>query len=91
MANPSTLTPTSAVNGAASNGLPDPDAPRIEGSEAVSGRLLCVSNRLPITITKSDNGWKFAMSSGGLVSALSGLKKQMSFTWIGWPGWRHKD
>lgn len=26
------------------------------------------------------------MSSGGLVSALSGLKKEMKFTWIGWPG-----
>ena len=26
------------------------------------------------------------MSSGGLVSALSGTKKQMEFTWIGWPG-----
>ncbi|KAL2911543.1 Trehalose-6-P synthase/phosphatase complex synthase subunit [Polyrhizophydium stewartii] len=30
--------------------------------------------------------WKYEMSSGGLVSALSGLKKEMSFTWIGWPG-----
>ncbi|KAA1467596.1 alpha-trehalose-phosphate synthase TPS1 subunit [Dentipellis sp. KUC8613] len=26
------------------------------------------------------------MSSGGLVSALSGTKKSMKFTWIGWPG-----
>lgn len=26
------------------------------------------------------------MSSGGLVSALSGFKKSLSFTWIGWPG-----
>ena len=26
------------------------------------------------------------MSSGGLVSALSGVKKTMDFTWIGWPG-----
>ncbi|XP_006459234.1 alpha,alpha-trehalose-phosphate synthase TPS1 subunit [Agaricus bisporus var. bisporus H97] len=26
------------------------------------------------------------MSSGGLVSALSGFKKSHSFTWIGWPG-----
>ena len=26
------------------------------------------------------------MSSGGLVSALSGCKKCLSFTWIGWPG-----
>lgn len=30
--------------------------------------------------------YEYAMSSGGLVSALSGLKKLMSFTWIGWPG-----
>ncbi|EPQ52619.1 alpha,alpha-trehalose-phosphate synthase TPS1 subunit [Gloeophyllum trabeum ATCC 11539] len=26
------------------------------------------------------------MSSGGLVSALAGFKKSMTFTWIGWPG-----
>jgi trehalose-6-phosphate synthase len=26
------------------------------------------------------------MSSGGLVSALSGLKKETNFTWFGWPG-----
>ena len=26
------------------------------------------------------------MSSGGLVSALTGLKKDLRFTWIGWPG-----
>lgn len=52
-----------------------------------SGRLLVASNRLPITITKAAEGkWKFAMSSGGLVSALSGLKKEMTFQWIGWPG-----
>ncbi|KNC98814.1 alpha,alpha-trehalose-phosphate synthase [UDP-forming] 1 [Spizellomyces punctatus DAOM BR117] len=49
-------------------------------------RLIVVSNRLPVTITKKDEGWNFAMSSGGLVSALSGLKKEMKFTWIGWPG-----
>ncbi|KAJ1506003.1 Trehalose-6-P synthase/phosphatase complex synthase subunit [Coelomomyces lativittatus] len=49
--------------------------------------LIVVSNRLPVTITKTEEGgWKYTMSSGGLVSALSGLKKEMSFTWIGWPG-----
>jgi trehalose-6-phosphate synthase len=26
------------------------------------------------------------LSSGGLVSALSGLFKEMKFKWIGWPG-----
>ncbi|ORZ31987.1 glycosyltransferase family 20-domain-containing protein [Catenaria anguillulae PL171] len=51
-------------------------------------RLIVVSNRLPVTISKDpDSGeWQAKMSSGGLVSALSGLKKEMSFTWIGWPG-----
>jgi len=50
-------------------------------------RLLVVSNRLPVTISKDKDGkWTFKMSSGGLVSALSGLKKEMLFTWIGWPG-----
>jgi trehalose 6-phosphate synthase len=44
-------------------------------------RLLVVSNRLPVTVRKDESGhYEFEMSSGGLVSALSGLKKQMSFT-----------
>lgn len=52
-----------------------------------SGHLIVVSNRLPITISKDAQGeYHFKMSSGGLVSALSGCKKSMSFTWIGWPG-----
>ena len=51
-------------------------------------RLLVVSNRLPVTVNKdpTTNEYDFKMSSGGLVAALSGLKKMMSFTWIGWPG-----
>jgi hypothetical protein len=50
-------------------------------------RLIVVSNRLPVTIKRGEDGkWSFSMSSGGLVSALSGCKKQMDFTWIGWPG-----
>lgn len=50
-------------------------------------RLLVVSNRLPVTITKDETGhYQYKMSSGGLVSALSGLKRMMKFTWIGWPG-----
>ena len=58
---------------------------------APSSRLIVVSNRLPITIkhvhTDQEGGsWTYSMSSGGLVSALSGLKKEMAFTWIGWPG-----
>ncbi|KAI9461571.1 glycosyltransferase family 20 protein [Lactarius psammicola] len=59
---------------------PIPDPP-------IEQHLIVVSNRLPVTITKDAQGeYHFKMSSGGLVSALSGTKKSMSFTWIGWPG-----
>ena len=52
-----------------------------------SKHLIVVSNRLPVTISKDAHGdYHFKMSSGGLVSALSGCKKSLSFTWIGWPG-----
>lgn len=51
------------------------------------GRLLLVSNRLPITINRSEDGhYDFSMSSGGLVSGLSGLSKSTTFQWYGWPG-----
>ena len=51
------------------------------------GRLLLVSNRLPITIKRSDDGsYAFSMSSGGLVTGLSGLSKTTTFQWYGWPG-----
>nr|CAG8611972.1 2590_t:CDS:2 [Entrophospora candida] len=55
-------------------------------SKTVNPRLYVVSNRLPYTITKTDNDYEYKWSSGGLVSALSGLKKMKEFTWIGWPG-----
>ncbi|KAJ1031094.1 hypothetical protein NDA18_002313 [Ustilago nuda] len=59
-------------------------APQVEGAS-----LIVVSNRLPVTIKVDPSvpgGFTFSLSSGGLVSALSGCKKSMNFTWIGWPG-----
>jgi len=54
---------------------------------AGSGRLLLVSNRLPITIKRTDDGsYNFKLSSGGLVTGLSGLAKSTKFQWYGWPG-----
>jgi len=51
------------------------------------GRLLLVSNRLPITVNRSEDGhYDYSMSSGGLVSGLSGLSKATTFQWYGWPG-----
>ncbi|KAM5364888.1 hypothetical protein ACJZ2D_011295 [Fusarium nematophilum] len=58
-----------------------------ENGQAVPGRLLLLSNRLPITIKRSEDGsYTFSMSSGGLVTGLSGLSKTTSFQWYGWPG-----
>lgn len=55
--------------------------------ESTQGRLLLVSNRLPITVKRSEDGnYDFNMSSGGLVSGLSGLSKTTQFQWYGWPG-----
>ncbi|ODV97741.1 hypothetical protein PACTADRAFT_47599 [Pachysolen tannophilus NRRL Y-2460] len=51
----------------------------------MTGDVLVVSNRIPITIKKKESGdYGYAMSSGGLVTALQGLKQ--SFKWFGWPG-----
>ncbi|KAJ6441034.1 Alpha,alpha-trehalose-phosphate synthase [Purpureocillium lavendulum] len=56
-------------------------------AQAPPGRLLLLSNRLPITIKRDDDGsYTFSMSSGGLVTGLSGLSKTTSFQWYGWPG-----
>jgi len=50
-------------------------------------RLLLVSNRLPITMKKGDDGeYTYTKSSGGLVTGLSGLAKKKKFIWYGWPG-----
>ena len=61
--------------------------PSSPDSAAEDSRLLLISNRLPITIRRTeDGGFDVSMSSGGLVSGLSGLSKYTKFQWYGWPG-----
>jgi trehalose 6-phosphate synthase len=52
------------------------------------GRLIIVSNRLPVTIRRRCNGrYDFTASSGGLVTGLSGLANSgVEYLWYGWPG-----
>lgn len=50
------------------------------------GRLIVVSNRLPVTVTWENDSYQFKMSSGGLVAGLEGVKKKLDFIWIGWTG-----
>lgn len=54
--------------------------------------LLLISNRIPITIKRKGKGeYDFSMSSGGLVTGLSGLSKSTKFSWYGWPGMQVAD
>ncbi|KAE8154762.1 glycosyl transferase [Aspergillus avenaceus] len=53
--------------------------------------LIIVSNRLPLSVNKEGDSYKSSLSSGGLVTALSGLTKTTNFRWFGWPGIGVKD
>lgn len=53
-------------------------------------KLIVVSNRLPVSVKRVDGGYESSISSGGLVTALSGLKST-KFQWFGWPGIEVKD
>ncbi len=51
------------------------------------GRVIIVSNRLPIVVAKDKSGnWNVEPGSGGLVTALAPVLKNRGGLWIGWPG-----
>jgi len=50
------------------------------------GRLLIVSNRLPVTIHRRKGELQFEQSAGGLATGLSSFYRSMNALWIGWPG-----
>ena len=53
---------------------------------AAGARILVVSNRLPVTLKKTEQGWDTARSSGGLASAMNPLLGKTGGKWIGWAG-----
>ena len=52
----------------------------------MDGRLLIVSNRLPVTLAVRDGRATVSRSSGGLATGLRGPHEQSGGLWIGWPG-----
>ncbi|KAL3469298.1 glycosyl transferase [Aspergillus californicus] len=54
-------------------------------------RLIIVSNRLPLSLKKVDGGYESSLSSGGLVTALSGVSNSTNVHWFGWPGTNIED
>jgi trehalose 6-phosphate synthase/phosphatase len=49
-------------------------------------RLLIVSNRLPITVSRAGSALRVERSTGGLATGLSGPHSKSDALWIGWPG-----
>ena len=50
------------------------------------GRLMVISNRLPVKLQKAAAGWRAEVSSGGLATAMNPILKRSNGLWIGWPG-----
>jgi trehalose 6-phosphate synthase/phosphatase len=52
-----------------------------------SGRVVVVSNRLPLAVRREGrNAWRAERSSGGLVTALAPILERTGGLWVGWPG-----
>jgi len=48
--------------------------------------LVIVSNRLPVSVKKTDGKLEFYPSVGGLATGLASYTKRRGTVWIGWPG-----
>ncbi|MFZ0429957.1 MAG: trehalose-6-phosphate synthase [Acidobacteriota bacterium] len=56
------------------------------------GRLIIVSNRLPIRVLpQADGSWRAKSGTGGLVTALAPILRDRGGVWIGWPGIAEED
>lgn len=49
-------------------------------------RIIVVSNRLPLTLTRHNGRWQAKPSSGGLISAMVPVLQRQGGLWVGWPG-----
>jgi len=58
------------------------------GKGFLMAKLLIVSNRLPVSVEKDEQGLHFESSTGGLATGLSSLShsSEDGMLWIGWPG-----
>jgi len=62
--------------------------PQLRYESSISlNRLVIVSNRLPVVLTRgAAEKWQILPSSGGLVTALAPILRDQGGIWIGWPG-----
>lgn len=56
------------------------------GLTGSGGRLVVASNRLPLVLERTTDGWTAEAGSGGLVTAMTPLLAKHGGCWVGWPG-----
>jgi trehalose 6-phosphate synthase/phosphatase len=59
---------------------------RTRDAAAAGGRLLIVSNRLPVTLVEDGDHIAIKRSSGGLAAGLACVQRRHRASWIGWTG-----
>ena len=57
----------------------------------MDGRLINISNRLPVSLRKHAGSYRLERSSGGLATALDSVWSQQPGIWIGWAGNSNKQ
>lgn len=50
------------------------------------GKIIIVSNRLPVKISDENGQFVYSSSEGGLATGLSSIYREGENVWIGWPG-----
>ncbi|MFQ5946919.1 MAG: bifunctional alpha,alpha-trehalose-phosphate synthase (UDP-forming)/trehalose-phosphatase, partial [Anaerolineae bacterium] len=55
-------------------------------SDKPSRRLLVVSNRLPVRVDRSEDGFSYEPVAGGLATSLDSVRQVEEMVWLGWPG-----
>ncbi len=51
-----------------------------------AGRVVVVSNRLPVTLRRSNDTWQSKKTAGGLATAMQHVLRQSNGIWVGWTG-----
>jgi len=64
---------------------PAPPRPT-QAPAAGTGRLVIVSNRLPVCVRVNADGVRLSPSAGGLATGLRGVHERSGGLWMGWPG-----
>lgn len=49
-------------------------------------KIVIISTRLPVSVSKVDGKLLFNASSGGLATGVASIKKSKDSVWVGWPG-----